>query len=417
MFKFTTLLSILKYFGLLLATVSTIWGLTHELATKDDSGNRRLTKAGRYSIALVILGLLISLNTTTLEILLKQRADDRARAEKLEEQSRKQQEQQQQALDRLERRDEDRKRAEEAQQIKTNQAESTRTLQETTFQAEQRASIQATLREQRQSRMALQQHTGVIHELSRLLQPLNEMKLDPVILFPRYQPLVPYLDRIERVSSRYLASLDANGHSTANLGIYSQGQTVNGRYVPEAIRIPRESGLFPDRQTDCDASMVVEAANINIFLFKNPLDVAKLPSLQDMTEKADLQLRATGFTRLLEYDPRSKRLAAVLELATNNTEAWDSTTNIASVADLPGSQMFLLVSIGGGCVGSNFPPYLDLGFFEMRIAKRKFEISMKNLKPVHDSQGVRYYVLTFPSGQEEFRKFIESGTDTVWYTP
>ena len=42
-----TLLTILPYAGLLLTTVSTIWGLTHELYTKGENNERRLTRARR----------------------------------------------------------------------------------------------------------------------------------------------------------------------------------------------------------------------------------------------------------------------------------------------------------------------------------------------------------------------------------
>jgi hypothetical protein len=61
------LLIALPYAGLVLSTVSVIWGLTQEPYTKDETNKRHLTKAGKYSIAFTLLGLFISLNTGVLK--------------------------------------------------------------------------------------------------------------------------------------------------------------------------------------------------------------------------------------------------------------------------------------------------------------------------------------------------------------
>jgi hypothetical protein len=61
------LLKVLPYLGLVLSAVSVLWGLTHELSTKDEQNKRHLTKAGKYSIAFVLLGLFFSLNTAVLK--------------------------------------------------------------------------------------------------------------------------------------------------------------------------------------------------------------------------------------------------------------------------------------------------------------------------------------------------------------
>jgi hypothetical protein len=50
-----------KLLGLLVATASTIWGLTREIHTKDSAGNRRLTRHGKIALALVVIGLLTSI--------------------------------------------------------------------------------------------------------------------------------------------------------------------------------------------------------------------------------------------------------------------------------------------------------------------------------------------------------------------
>jgi len=55
------ILTILKYLGLCLAAVSTIWGLTHELTVKTPDNRKRLTKAGIVSILFVAIGLVLGI--------------------------------------------------------------------------------------------------------------------------------------------------------------------------------------------------------------------------------------------------------------------------------------------------------------------------------------------------------------------
>lgn len=60
------LLSILKYAGLILATVSSIWGATN-VVSREVNGKKKLTLAGRFSLALTIAGFLISISSTLLQ--------------------------------------------------------------------------------------------------------------------------------------------------------------------------------------------------------------------------------------------------------------------------------------------------------------------------------------------------------------
>jgi hypothetical protein len=76
-----TLLLILPYAGLILSSVAAIWGLTHELYTKDENNNRHLTKAGKYSIAYTLLGLLISFNTGVLKTITDKQDRENAKSE------------------------------------------------------------------------------------------------------------------------------------------------------------------------------------------------------------------------------------------------------------------------------------------------------------------------------------------------
>jgi hypothetical protein len=71
------ILAALTYAGLLLATISAIWGTTHDVKEKDTFGNSRLTPAGRVSIVLTVVGLLISAAATYIDDQLKRDASYR----------------------------------------------------------------------------------------------------------------------------------------------------------------------------------------------------------------------------------------------------------------------------------------------------------------------------------------------------
>lgn len=73
--------------GFVLSAVSVIWGVTHELTTKDEDNKRHLTRAGRYSVALTLLGLLISVNTGVLKFVVdNQTASRQAQEDAIKEQ-------------------------------------------------------------------------------------------------------------------------------------------------------------------------------------------------------------------------------------------------------------------------------------------------------------------------------------------
>jgi hypothetical protein len=109
MFEPQTILAFFKYLGLVTATLSTLWGTTHEAREKRDDGHVQLTRAGKVAIVITILGLLTSAGSTYQEDRIKQRT---ALAEALREQRQEQdkqierlEQQQRQAEDRQERRD------------------------------------------------------------------------------------------------------------------------------------------------------------------------------------------------------------------------------------------------------------------------------------------------------------------------
>jgi len=379
-----------------------MWGLTHELSTKDDEGKRHLTRAGRYSIAFVIVGLLMSLNTTALESINKARTDDQARQEK-------QQAEQSQAL-------KDLTQQQQAEAVEQRRREDSKAILDTA----QQASIESSLREQRDTKRAIQQHTTMLKEVSRLLQPINDVKVEAAVLIPRHRWYSSYLQRLDEAVVDYMANPKG---SSVSSGIYSQDAFRKGRFIPEVIRIPPASTAYPQLNRECEASHLVTEPQITIYLRKRPFDLRrlKLPGFE-LYRESDLQLITTGTARLLEYEPNTKRIAAILDLrATVDQESWDSNAKVTSVADLPGSQMFLSVGERGLCASSmpvaqiELPEY-DLVQFVMRIGRRQFSIDMKYFERVRDKNRMNYYVITFPDSDELFRRLSESAENLSWYS-
>lgn len=79
------ILVVLKYAGLFLATATSIWGTMNELTTKTDSGRKQLTKAGLFSVTLVIIGLIISIVSDDFS----RKAAAKTQMEKLESESKR----------------------------------------------------------------------------------------------------------------------------------------------------------------------------------------------------------------------------------------------------------------------------------------------------------------------------------------
>ena len=67
---YASILNILKYAGLILATISSIWTATN-VVSKEVGGKKMLTSAGRLAIVLTITGLVVSITSNVLEDRLK----------------------------------------------------------------------------------------------------------------------------------------------------------------------------------------------------------------------------------------------------------------------------------------------------------------------------------------------------------
>lgn len=377
MFELTTILSFFKYMGIVLASTSTIWGLTHELYTKDDEGKRHLTRAGRYSIGFVVLGLLISLNTTVLESLNKQRADDRAQSEKQRQTLERLAELQRQESFNQEQREETRKQEARDLALAQEARDNAKKQKEAILDAEQRASIEGAMREQRTTRGELERHIGVITELSRVLQPIDDIKLNYVMLIPNDAVLGNYLSRIKKDMTPRIK--------------FSQSTY---------FRLP-----FIDPQGDCVAEeAITDFDSVVILFFKEPQSELALRDAEaTFYRKGDLSLDVKASEMQLEYNRDSQRVGITFEGGVNIKQAEALTSRIVSIPDLYGAQMIVAVAERAECGGLEYSAVFEMDRFSIRFGNTILVINKKEFDTVVTKEGVELFVFNFPEF-EEFQK-------------
>jgi hypothetical protein len=199
-----TLLIVLPYAGLVLSAFAGIWGLTHELTTKDENNRRHLTTAGKYSVAFVLLGLFISFNTAVLKTITDNQDRNAAKqAEELANLARQQKEEATEERRRSEARETQAKIDREAQegrdralgQQQRDLALSQQQIQG--FNKAERFARQRTLAE-------LQRSHRILFNVNRGQYPLTaEIKLAPVIKISTKHPIFKnYYAQIQKAAQQ-----------------------------------------------------------------------------------------------------------------------------------------------------------------------------------------------------------------------
>ena len=168
-------LIILPYAGLILATFSTVWGLTHELSTKHENGASRLTRAGRYSIGFVLLGLFISLNTAVL----KSVSDAQEKADAETASARKRQED---ALQQIAAQQREESLARQTQERIDRKAEEQQQLNIEGFSKTEGLAREQMLGEVQRAAKSAEQAQKIIKDLDRSLHPLFPLKVHATFL-------------------------------------------------------------------------------------------------------------------------------------------------------------------------------------------------------------------------------------------
>jgi len=235
------MLTILPYAGLILTTVSTIWGLTHELYTRNENNERRLTKAGRHSIAFALLGLFISLNTAVLKTV----TDNQDKAEAKAADDRKRQED---ALEKIASQQREETLARQTQEKIDRKANEQQKLEIEGFSRTERLAREQMLAEVQRAAESAEHAQKIISDLDRSLHPLFPIKIHATFQADLREPLyAAYRERL-------IKAAPADEESP----------------WPE---LGPDTSLFPDRNRERYAfNLLMAPPQMSVFLVRNPAE-------------------------------------------------------------------------------------------------------------------------------------------------
>jgi hypothetical protein len=369
-----TLLLILPYAGLVLSTMAAIWGLTHELSTKDENGKRRLTKAGKYSIAYILLGLLISFNTGVLKTITDNQDRNNAKSEAA------QKEQQAALKDMAEKQMAEARQQElrdEARKTKAQIAEGNQEQRDAALAAQQ---LDLSLQQQQlagfnEAEMHARQRTiAELQRSNRILFNINrgQYAIGSSIIFSvnlRISTNHPLLKKYAgQIQSRAQQMLDIAeqkkrtnppepGVDWMNWGLQAQlpkGVSVNGKgeVSPLISFLDRESSLIP--QDDDTVKFFLENTNLDIFIVGRGQKINS-----ESNPESDRDIRFSYLASVFRNN--DEKFRGVLSYSTTNRayqilgpsldSHFISKGKLVSYLDLPGSTLLIQCRpfIGSGC--------------------------------------------------------------------
>ncbi len=275
------LLFIFPYAGLALSTISAIWGLTHELYTKDNNNRRHLTKEGKYSVAFTVLGLFVSLNTAVLKTI----TDNQDKATVRDEAARKDQ--------------------------------------------------QKTLSE-------IERSNRILFNIARGQYPLTrDFKVTPHVMISINHPLLANYSEKTTLKAREI-SLSANQGFRQGKGLSEglSGKISNGNLIVNEIPLEKSSTLLPPQGTD--GRLLLEHLQLSFAIYAKNRPVDGKPDLSFYYFLPDVFSRGPKDEYGLYYllDKSSFMMGAEL----SPRDFLGDTGRIVSYLDLPGSTLIVFCS-------------------------------------------------------------------------
>ena len=342
------ILTILPYAGLVLTTSSTIWGLTHELYIKTANNERRLTTAGRYSIAFALLGLFISLNSAVLKTVKDNQ--DKGDAEAAEA----------------------RKKQEDALEKIASQQREESLARQTRDKVDQEA--------RKLSKQQIEGFGRTIADLDRSLHPLFPLRIHSTFIADLRHPLyAAYRERLVKAAP-------ADEESS----------------WPE---LAESTPLFPDKTRERAAyNLLMAPAQMRVFIAQN---AAESPywhpdlsfKLKNTSSDAPVPVGQTASPRAKIFAEYSFSKKGVVSIAfpTETINASDCFSNgrIVSAVDLKGARMSIEVS-----------PRFKLSWISIELpGSNEIQLKRKNFKQSNDS-GHMLYTFLFPKAEERMSKLF-----------
>lgn len=323
-------LGLLKFLGLAVGTVSTLWGLTRKLTVDDAQGQKRLTGAGQIAIALAAGSFLVAGSAAGLELiatnLKKQNQIIEAEAARAAEA--------------------DRQRAQADAQARTTRAifegQALTKLADARRQADSAAERLLTIEnaakaEERDAQLALKVSRGTAANLGRTQAALIELErvlqqLGPMTVRARLQLKVGrHMGRLAEFGRR--ARVDGN-LLPATQGVMSWSGSGADLYE---FSFDETSPLFPNRDSEPNLWAAVNGLRASLVFVaarKSPEALTALRSSdRQVTELADLGFPlARDRQALLSYDMNRDML--VVELVVAPGRQMDRTGEVVSIPDL-----------------------------------------------------------------------------------
>jgi hypothetical protein len=346
-----TVLTFLPFAGLILSAVSGIWGLKHELTTKDEKNKRHLTDAGKYSVGFILLGLFISLNTGVLKTITdKQNKYEAARKASLKEQV--------DALREL-------TAQQQREEIIQTQSQEVIANQQRALAAQQRdfALSQQQLTEFNKAELLARQRT--LDEVQRLGQILWDVRRT------QYQ--------IDNKNVRIMASLEISAQHP-DLTEYSNKIDVEARRDIDRRRI--EDPTWSGRQYSVSSSDGLPAGipetlrnpRIQLLFYKRNWDQSQR-NLPDLNFACEFYSKRDGMDRW-------PNITYSFELGSFRVEGSEipatkvlSSSEIISVLDLPGATLEIMCDAGQGS---------GCGYFKLRSLVIEFSSTVELMIPVKE---------------------------------
>lgn len=329
------ILALLKFLGLGIGTVTSVWGLTQKITEEDSSGRKRLTAAGQVSLGLACGSFTVAACALGLETVNKYLSDRNALLEA--DQARQARE-----------RDIQRGKAERAAELRAQAERDFQTRAENHLLA---ARHQATLagqrllllekseeerrrdqafaaRVDRQAEQTLQRAATTLGQIERLMQPITEIQLTVTWEMPLRRWMGSLRELAQTQTAATIGRMpDIWGYQT---------EPATGKALGFQFR--NGFSLYPRMQPgSTEVAMALIGADANVGFYAQPN-----PNPTNGLADADLRfLIWAGTTPELSYDVRHHSLSVDLTMRAN-TEITRS-GRIVSVGDLEKAQLALQI--------------------------------------------------------------------------
>jgi hypothetical protein len=266
------------------------------------------------------------------------------------------------------------------------------------------------IKKTRESRETAQKTLRIVTEIDRTLNPLKDVRLGFWILYPFDQPeLSLYRDRMNRGIIRILPDLQ-NPKLDLVDGVLANRMDMQGHVLE--VQISNDSSLFPNNKTERFAHTVLSDTIVELRFYRKPITFDEFQSVDGPAPDIDMMFEPKArdeYQLTAEYELATQKIRARGSNVPTDSKFWRSSGKIASVLDLPGSQLF--ITAGHTLVSfterdKRVQPSLES--IVVNVAERRgWWIPVTKAKHYTDLSGRPVYVYEFPNTFDDLLKELE----------